>query len=397
MEIMREGLILHKCFDIAEYGAVPFGRELNTESIQRAIDECHDAGGGRVFCGAGMFLTGAIELKSNVELHLDRGCRIVGSPRLEDYQPLIADGFNHERAPEKSSESLIRAVGAENIAITGHGEINGSGPAFYEDAEKPGKLEKPGTPRPRLGMFYHCRDIRVEDVKLVDSACWTLWLMMCENAHISRVSITGDRRLRNIDGIDLDACRNVTMSDCLIDTEDDCIVLRAIQNLYEESAVCENISVANCVLKSSCQAVRVGCPGDGVIRNAVLSNLVIESTQNGIVFQNPHRYLPAGNPGSAHVSNIMFSNIVMKCAGWPIQIQVEEGIALPSLGDLSFSDFWISGGKPCLIQGSAETTIRNVKFSNMRIETSGDDAIICRRCEGLHLENVELSNMAGNS
>lgn len=388
---------MHKCFDIAEYGSEPDGKTLNTESIQRAIDDCHDAGGGWVLCGAGEFLTGAIELKSNVELRLDPGCRIVGSPRLEDYKPLIAEGFDREHVPEKSSESLIRAVDAENIAITGYGEINGSGIAFYEDVEKPGKLEKPGNPRPRLGMFYRCRDIRIEDVKLVDSACWTLWLMMCENARINRISITGNRRLRNIDGIDLDACRNVTVNDCLIDTEDDCIVLRAIQNLYEEPAVCENVVVTNCVLKSSCQAVRVGCPGDGVIRNSVLSNLVIESTQNGIVFQNPHRYLPEGNPGSAYVSDIIFSNIVMNCAGWPIQILVEEGIALPSLANLSFSDFRICSDKPCIVQGSPETIIRNVTFSNMRIETFGDDAIVCRRCEGLQLDNVELSNLAEKS
>ena len=388
---LGEGTVKH-IYDILQYGACPDGETLNTEAIQQAIDACHQAGGGQVTCGPGTYLTGSLELKSHVELHLASGCRIVGSPRLEDYAPLVADGFYPEFAPEKSAHSLIRAVSAEDIAITGPGTIDGSGLAFYDTRESTGKLEKPDTPRPRIGMFYRCRAIRIQDATFVDSACWTLWLMQCEGARIHRITITGNRRLRNVDGIDLDACRDVTVSDCRIDTEDDCLVLRAIQSLYDSPAVCENVTIANCVLNSGCQGVRVGCPGDGVIRNCTFSNLVIQSTNNGILFEYPHRYLPPNNSGSAHVTNILFSNVVVNCQRTPIRLVVEDGIALPSLADLSFSDFRIRSGGPCMVQGSPETTIRNVRFSNMQVETSGDEAIICRHCQGIHLTSVELSN-----
>jgi polygalacturonase len=381
-------------FDILQYGACPDGKTLNTKAIQYAINACHQAGGGQVLCGPGIFLTGSLELRSDVELHLATGCRIVGSPRLEDYAPLVADGFRTEFAPEKSAHSLIRAVNADNIAITGSGTIDGSGLAFYDTRGAVGRLSKPDTPRPRIGMFYRCRAIRIQDTAFVDSACWTLWLMQCEGAYIHHITIGSNRRMLNVDGIDLDACRNVTVSDCRIDTEDDCLVLRAIQDLYDSPAVCENVTITNCVLNSGCQGVRVGCPGDGVIRNCTFSNLVIQSANNGILFENPHCYLPPDKPGSAHITNILFSNIVVNCRRAPIKVLVEDGIALPRLADLSFSDFRIRSGGPCLVQGSPETIVRNVRFSNMRIETSGEDAILCRHCQSLQLTNVELSNRA---
>lgn len=381
-------------FDILEYGACPDGKTLNTAAIQRAIDACHQASGGQVLCGPGIFLTGSLELRSHVELHLAAGCRIVGSPRLEDYAPLVADGFRTELAPEKSAHGLIRAVNAQNIAITGSGTIDGAGLAFYDSRGATGKLSKPDTPRPRIGMFYRCRAIRIEDTTFVDSACWTLWLMQCEGAQIHRITIGGNRRMRNGDGIDVDACRDVTVSDCRINTEDDCLVLRAIQALYDSPAVCENVTITNCVLNSGCAGVRVGCPSDGVIRNCTFSNLVIQTANNGILFENPHRYLQPNNPGSAHITNILFSNVVLNCQRTPINITVEDGIALQRLADLRFSDFRIQSGGPCVVQGSPETLIRNVSFSNMQIETSGDEAICCRHCEGVRLTNVEISNRA---
>lgn len=174
--------------------------------------------------------------------------------------------------------------------------------------------------------------------------------------------------MRNVDGIDLDACRDVTVSDCRIDTEDDCLVLRAIQDLYDAPAVCENVTV---------------------------TNLVIQSAHNGILFENPHRYLPAGHSGSAYITNIQFSNMVIDCHEAPIKVLVEEGIALPRLANLSFADFRIRSGGPCLVQGSPETIIRDVRFGHIQIETSGKDAIRCRYCQNVHLTDVELSNRAG--
>jgi len=379
---------------IDEHGAVADGQTLNTAAIQEAIATCHRAGGGRVVCGPGTWLTGSLDLLSDVEFHLAPGCRLLASPDLADYSPLEAKGFHPERAPEKSAHSLLRAVDADNVTLTGSGSLDGNGLAFYEDTQGQGKLDKPDTPRPRLGMFYRCRGLRLEGCTFVDSACWTLWLMRCEGARIHHIAVRGNRRLRNVDGIDLDACRNVTVSDCDFDTEDDCIAVRAIQSLYDSPAVCESIAVTNCLLRTSCQGVRVGCPSDGTIRNCTFSNLVIESTGNGILFQYPRHYLRPGTQGTADVHDVIFSDVVLTCQRTPIGIVVEDGIALTRLSGLSFANFRIQSGLPCLIQGSPGTTVRDVHFSNVRLATAGDDAILSRHCEGLRLDNVEVSSGA---
>ena len=382
-------------FDIRDYGACPDGSTMNTAAIQDAIDACHRAGGGRVLCGPGRFLTGSLKLKSHVELHLMAGCRLIGSTAVDDYEDFVADGFRAENAPERNTKSLVRAVQAEHIAITGPGEIDGSGLAFYDTENLSGRFfGKPPTPRPRMVMCYECRDVRLEDASFIDSPCWTCWLMKCERVRIRGLRISGDQRMINNDGIDLDCCRDVTVSDCIIRTCDDCLVLRAIRRVFEAPVPCENITITNCVLYSWCQGIRVGCPGDGTIRNATFSNLVIHSENHGIAFENPRRYLRGDDPGTADIHDILFSNVTIESANLPIRITVEDGIELERLSDLSFSDFKIRSGGPCTVTGSPETTIRNVRFSNMQIETSGESAIVCRHSEGLKLTNVDLSHLS---
>jgi polygalacturonase len=177
-----------------------------------------------------------------------------------------------------------------------------------------------------------------------------------------------------------------------IKTGDDCLILRAIDGVFAKAKPCENVTITNCVLDSWCQGIRVGCPADGTIRNAVFSDIVIRSSNNGILLEHPKRHLLPGSTGSADIHDLRFSGMVIQSDGSPIRVNVEEGIALKRISELSFSDIQMRSILPCRIEGSSNTVIRNVGFSNIRIDTSGNDAVVFRSCEGIRLDNVELAN-----
>lgn len=386
-------------YNVKDFGIKIDGKEKCTENIQKIIDTCYKEGGGRIVFEKGVYKTGTIFLKSNIEIYLESGCKIIGSEDLNDYKELEADGFlmkeiNPKR--ERTKNALIIGAFVENITIRGMGEIDGSGLSFYKNtpSNEKGKYNKPEIQRPRIMILYKCKNVKIENISLIDSPCWTIWLMQCENVNIKGIKIFGDRRMRNVDGIDIDACKNVIVSDSIIDTEDDCFAIQSNQGIFSSPAVCENIVITNCTLKTDCQGIRVGCPNVSEIKNCTFSNLVIESKNNGIIFENPHRYFDEKNPNRANIHDILFSNIIINCEKFPILLLIEEGIKLVQLSNITFSNIKIPKcGKPITIQGSKETTIKNINFYNIEMNVYNEDGIVCKYSENIKFNNVYLNSL----
>jgi len=363
--------------------------------IQAAIDDAYANGGGRVILEPGLYHCATIYLKSFVELHLTAGAKLVGSVKCDDYDdvtdPLLEafDGYS----PEKSRKCLIVGLNAENIAITGTGEINGQGPAFYDKDLSGGKrfYSKPPIPRPRMLQLVGCKNVRIEGVSFIDSPGWSFWLVECEDVFVNRIRLHGCQHMINNDGIHIDSCKRVQISDSYIRTGDDALVIRAIRKQLDKEYTTEDITVTNCILDSECQCIRIGCPCDGIIRNCVLSNLTLKG-YHGVNINNPLRYVHVRHDGLGRVymDNIVFSNISINVAGVPIWVNVEEGVKLEKLGGLTFSNIRLKGGMPCAIEGCEETCIEDVRFS----EIVFDKMPIAHHCRRISFNQIEINDFA---
>jgi len=361
-------------------------------AIQAAIDTAFAAGGGRVVLDPGIYPSGTIYLKSNVELHIPAGSQILGFDTPDKYDD-ISDPALVNIAPEGSRKVLLAALHAENIAVTGQGEINGQGPKFYNtDVPAGTAFAKPPHPRPRMVQFFDCRNVKFEDVSFTDSPGWTFFLLDCEDVHVHRIRVTGCQQMINNDGLDIISCKRVTVSDSFFRTGDDCIIVRAIRKSPGDHAVCEDVLITNCVLDSWCQGIRIGCPSDDTIRRCTFSNIVFHGRGNGINIDNPVRYLNRkwNDTGFMDLRDMVFADFIIETDRCPIRIFAENGVKLKYIGNMTFANFRIRSKQPILLQGNPETPIEKIRFSEICLETSGDQAVRSEYVRGLDLNQIEL-------
>lgn len=365
------------------------------QALQQAINEVSANGGGRVSVECCINNAHTIYLKSNVELHIAHNAVITGSADHRDY-----DDFNPPELcgikPEKYNHTLIAAVNAGNIAITGSGTLAIPGVKFYDESTFNGRFfAKPATPRPRILHLVDCSDVLLSDTLYKDAPCWTIWLSGCNRVTLKGLRVEGDQRMINNDGIDIDGCRDVTVSDCRVKTCDDCLILRAMPR--DKEVVCENVVFTNCLLSSACQGIRIGCPSDDIIRNCRFSNMVLDCPGNGINIDNPVRYLKEGCNGKLDLSNITFAHMTINSGWLPIRLGVDDGVKLRSIRNLVFDDIIMQSSYPCDFHGSAETTPENITLRNIKyIQTAPNEResnFIVRKCRRCRMENVELDTM----
>lgn len=241
-----------KIYNILDYGA-EFSDRLQTEKIQKAIDDCFLAGGGRVVVPCGVYMTGGIRLRSNVELYLEAGAILKGSRNPDDYQAFEFDAVEPVTmeplgdtpktrrsavATSRWSNGLIRVLDAENVAVIGE---KGSYIDGNNCADMPGGED--GFRGPHGMSIWRCKNLRLEGYTFMNSANWCHAIFQTENITIRNVSVYGGH-----DGVDLRTCDNVLIEDCAFYAGDDAIA--GFDN--------HDVIVRNCKLNSACQSIRFG-------------------------------------------------------------------------------------------------------------------------------------------
>ena len=208
------------------------GKAICTAQLQAAIDRISAKGGGRLIFTSGQYLTGGLRLKSGVELFFEKDATLLGSVNPYDYSSVVTTAVNDGRN-DNASMALITADNVENIAITGHGTIDGQGlqlalsidslhhtgeridTHYNERRQRPSELA-----RPKLIFFHQCKNVRVSDMHLQSSANWGLSFDLCENIRLSGLTIV-NRAYWNNDGIDLTDCTHVVIDNCDINSADE--------------------------------------------------------------------------------------------------------------------------------------------------------------------------------
>ncbi len=369
--------------NVRDYGAVGDGVTRDTVAIQAALDA-----GGIVFFPPGVYCSGTIYLRSRGGLELSPGATLLASPDPADYN---ADDFcpqNRVCTQEiVSGRHLIAAVEVENVTIRGGGQIHGNDSAWFTEPDPsfgvtpPFLKRRPDRPGQML-FFCECRDVKLQDIELTGATYWHCFLHGCENVGIRGIRIRSGKQIINNDGIDIDCCCRVTVSDCIIETADDCLTLRGNPAPLKTPRACEYVTVSNCILSSDfANAIRIGV-GCGEIRRCLFSNISISYSRTGICIVS--RYTPASR--GVDVSDIDFRSMQLH-AQRPFRIKLDNSPCAEQPCDRTIRDIRFSGisGTAKLssfLQGTAAGRLERISFRDVSFRYGGSGAAPDRDASG---------------
>jgi polygalacturonase len=346
-----------------DFGAAGDGITLDTEAVQAAIDRCTAEGGGTVLIPSGrIVLTGTIYLKDQVTLHLENGGILRGSPDISEYT--TDTHKNMYKNEPHMDRCLIFAENARSIAIEGYGTIDGNGHRKYFNRD---------TGRPMLIRFLNCRDIRVQDITLVNPAAWTSAWLYCEEIVVDGIRIHS-RSNGNGDGLDFDGCTHVRVSNSSFDTSDDSICLQA----SDPEKPCRNVVISNCTFESKWAGMRIGLLSRGDFESVTVSNCSFSNIEDsGLKIQM--------NEGGS-MKHMVFSNLVMKNVPRPIFMTFcqqracvdapEEMYPMEFMGHMIFKGISIDNSEldknsALFLTGMPGNYIENILISDLQMVVSG--------------------------
>ncbi len=281
-------------FNITDYGAVGDGKTDCTGAFKKAITAANEAGGGRVVAPAGTFLTGAIHLKSNVNLHVSEHAVIKFSTDPNKYLPPVYTRW--EGVEGMLYSPLIYAYEQQNIAITGKGTLDGQGETWWpwkqiqkDDRNKLFGYGQDGVPveqrifgadsklRPTMIEPYKCKNILIEGVTIKNGPFWHIHPVLSQNITVRNVKVIGHGP--NNDGCNPESCKDILIKGCYFDTGDDCIAIKAGRNNdgRRVNVPTENIIVQDCEMKDGHGGVVMGSEMTGGVRNVFAENCIMDS------------------------------------------------------------------------------------------------------------------------
>ena len=373
---------------VRDYGAKGDGTTKDTAAIQSAIDAAAANGGARVVLADGTFLSGAIQLRTGVDLHIDRTAKLLASPDIADF-PDWPDAKHvvKDCLPRRRSAAFIFADEAERIAITGDGTIDCNGTYHTREKSNPNwtgwkyeRVHDTTNSLPRVVFLAGCRDIVLKDVTMVGQPSgWSYWIHDCDRVQVSGLKILADVRYPNNDGIHVNCSRDVTVSDCMIETGDDSIVVRANSRSLRENRPCERVVVSNCTLRSWANGIRIGWTNDGAMRDCRFSNIVMHDTSVGIAFVLPRKSGTDYGREATLVENLSFSNISMRgIYGRPILAEIapaERGVLAKAMRNIRFENVKATGLELPLMSGRPGCPLQDWTFSNCSFRKVAEKAL----------------------
>lgn len=369
--------------NITAFGAKGDGRANCADAFAKAIDKCAQAGGGKVIVPRGIWLTGPIRLKSNINLHLEKGALILFSPRFEDY-PLIATTW--EGSPRVRCLSPISGVDLENIAITGEGVIDGSGDAWrmvkkskmtadqwkklirgggvvdkagdtwwpsaeaMNGADLVRKLESSDKTvpiseyagareylRPVLVSLVNCKRVLLDGPTFQNSPAWNIHPLLCEEIVIRNITVLNPWYSQNGDGLDLESCRRAVVTNCQFDVGDDAICIKSGRDEFgrKRGRACEDVLISDCIVYHGHGGVTIGSEMSGGVRNVAIRRCVFLGTDMGLRFKTTRGR--GGVVEKIWINDILMKDIPTDAIGFNMYYGGQAPIAEPGAESLTQS------------------------------------------------------------
>jgi exo-poly-alpha-galacturonosidase len=384
-----------KRFVITDYGAKDDTTVVNTIAIQKTIDECAAKGGGVVVVPKGTFISGAIFLKKNVSLMVEKYGILKGSANPTDYPQIQTRWEGEERL---WTSAFINATGVDNIELSGEGTIDGSGDVWVKNAP-PRRTQQQDTTvrrtgRPRMICFTNCKNIKISGLRMHNQAVWCVHILYCKKVLIENLNITADHNIPSSDGIDIDSSDGVTVTGCYINVNDDCISIKSgkDEDGLRVNRPSENIIIEKCTFGYGHGGVAMGSETSGGIRNVEVRNCIVQEENWA-----PIRFKSQPSRGGV-VENITYRDIVIKDArmvfdfnmAWRMVGNVKPPAkVLPVVRNIkliNISGNVNSGGNITGLEGSP---IQNLSFQNCNI--TADKGLTVQYLTGTDFTGLKLT------